>query len=104
MDILVSGGAGYIGSHTCVALLEAGHRVVVADNLHNSKEETISKIKQITGKDVLFYKIDVTEEKAVEDLFSSHNFDGVIHLQDLKPWGNRYPYPLCITITIFLVP
>ncbi|NLK22341.1 MAG: UDP-glucose 4-epimerase GalE [Epulopiscium sp.] len=94
MDILVSGGAGYIGSHTCVALLEAGHRVVVADNLHNSKEETISKIKQITGKDVLFYKIDVTEEKAVEDLFSSHNFDGVIHFAGFKAVGESVSLPL----------
>ena len=58
MKILVTGGAGYIGSHTCVALLEAGHSVIVADNLCNSKAETIDKIKQITGKKVTFYKID----------------------------------------------
>jgi len=61
MNILVTGGAGFIGSHTCVALLEAGHGVIVADNLSNSSAETLERVKQITGKEVLFYQIDVTE-------------------------------------------
>lgn len=94
MNILVTGGAGYIGSHTCVSLLEAGHRVVVADNLCNSKAETIDKIKHITGKDVIFYKIDVTDERLVEELFSKHDFDGVIHFAGLKAVGESVEKPL----------
>jgi UDP-glucose 4-epimerase len=84
MNILVTGGAGYIGSHTCVALLEAGHTVIVADNLCNSKAETIDKIKQITGKEVTFYKSDVTDEAAVDSIFSTHKIDGVIHFAPLR--------------------
>ena len=72
MNILVTGGAGYIGSHTCVALLEAGHGVIIADNLSNSKIESIDRIRQITGKDVAFHQIDVTDEAAVEKLRTWH--------------------------------
>jgi len=94
MNILVTGGAGYIGSHTCVALLEAGHKVIVADNLCNSKAETIDKIKQITGKDITFYKIDVTDDAVVDEVFSKHNFDGVIHFAGLKAVGESVEKPL----------
>ncbi|EYE87644.1 UDP-glucose 4-epimerase [Fervidicella metallireducens AeB] len=94
MNIFVTGGAGYIGSHTCVALLEAGHSVVVADNLCNSKEETIDRIKEITGKDVVFYKADVTDEAAVDDIFSKHKIDGVIHFAGLKAVGESVEKPL----------
>ena len=94
MTILVTGGAGYIGSHTCVALLEAGHKVIVADNLCNSKAETIDKIKQITGKDVTFYKIDVTDEAAVDSIFSKHKIDGIIHFAGLKAVGESVEKPL----------
>ena len=80
MTIFVTGGTGYIGSHTCVALLAAGYDVVIADNLCNSKAETVEKIEQISGKKVVFYKVDVTEEAAVEPVFAKHHFDGVIHL------------------------
>ena len=66
---------GYIGSHTCVALLEAGHTVIVADNLCNSKAQTIDKIKQITNKEVAFYQIDVTDEAAVDAIFARHSID-----------------------------
>ena len=72
MNILVTGGAGYIGSHTCVELLNNNHSVIIADNLCNSKIETIEKIKQITNKDVIFYPVDVTDEQAVESIFSWH--------------------------------
>ncbi len=65
MNILVTGGAGYIGSHTCVALLEAGHEVIVADNFYNSSVETLDRVKQITKKEITFYQIDVTEEMEV---------------------------------------
>ncbi|WP_066633772.1 UDP-glucose 4-epimerase GalE [Desulfolucanica intricata] len=94
MNILVTGGAGYIGSHTCVALLEADHTVIVADILCNSKAETIDKIKQITGKEVTFYKIDVTDEAAVDSIFSTHHIDGVIHFAGLKAVGESVEKPL----------
>ncbi|PRR84096.1 GDP-mannose 4,6-dehydratase [Clostridium vincentii] len=84
MNILVNGGAEYIGLHTYVALIEAGDIVIVADNLCNSKVETIDKIKYITNKEVTFYKIDVTDEKALDSIFSNHTFDGVIHFAGLK--------------------
>lgn len=94
MNILVTGGAGYIGSHTCVALLEAGYTIIVVDNLCNSKAETIDKIKQITNRDVTFYKADVTDEKAVDAIFSNHSIDGVIHFAGLKAVGESVKKPL----------
>lgn len=94
MNILVTGGAGYIGSHTCVALLEAGHEVIVADNLYNSKFESLQNVKQITGKDLYFYEIDVTNEKAVDNIFSNHNLDGVIHFAGFKAVGESVEKPV----------
>ena len=69
MAILVTGGAGYIGSHTCVELLNAGHEVVVVDNLCNSSEEALKRVEKITGKKVKFYKADLLDKKAVEEDF-----------------------------------
>lgn len=94
MNILVTGGAGYIGSHTCVSLLEAGHSVIVADNLCNSKAETIDRIKQITEKRPAFYQIDVTDEMAVDKIFDYHNIDAVIHFAGLKAVGESVEKPL----------
>lgn len=94
MQVLVTGGAGYIGSHTCVALLEAGHEVVVADNLCNSRAETIDKIKQITEREMAFYRIDVTDEGAVDEIFAKHDFDGVLHFAGLKAVGESVAKPL----------
>ena len=94
MNILVTGGAGYIGSHTCVELLNNNHSVIIADNLCNSKIETINKIKQITNKEVIFYSVDVTDEKAVETIFLSHQIDGVIHFAGLKAVGESVEKPL----------
>jgi UDP-glucose 4-epimerase len=94
MNILVTGGAGYIGSHTCVELLNNNHSVIIADNLCNSKIDTINKIKQITNKDFLFYQVDVTNEQAVESIFSSHQIDGVIHFAGLKAVGESVEKPL----------
>lgn len=94
MDILVTGGAGYIGSHTCVALLEAGHTVIVADNLCNSKAETIDRVEQITDKKITFYKIDVTDEKAVDTIFNNHRIDGIVHFAGLKAVGESVEKPL----------
>lgn len=94
MNILVTGGAGYIGSHTCVALLEAGHAVIVVDNLCNSKEDTIDKIKDITNKDISFYRIDVTNEEKVDTIFKNNEIDGVIHFAGLKAVGESVEKPL----------
>ena len=94
MNILVTGGAGYIGSHTCVALLEAGHTVIVADNLCNSKAESIHKVRQITNKEITFYEIDVTDEEAVNTIFSNHDLDGVVHFAGLKAVGESVEKPL----------
>jgi len=93
MTILVTGGAGYIGSHTCVELLNNNHTVIVADNLCNSNINTIDKIKQITNKDLTFYQIDVTDEQALESIFSSHKIDGVIHFAGLKAVGESVEKP-----------
>jgi UDP-glucose 4-epimerase len=94
VNILVTGGAGYIGSHTCIALLEAGHTVIIADNLCNSKIETMDKIKQITNKDFTFYQIDVTNQEDVALIFNKHSIDGVIHFAGLKAVGQSVEKPL----------
>jgi UDP-glucose 4-epimerase len=94
MNILVTGGAGYIGSHTCVALLDAGHSVIVADNLSNSRAETIDKIKQITNKEVTFYQVDVTDAAAVDGIFFNHKIDSVIHFAGFKAVGESVVKPL----------
>src|SRR5699024_414647 len=94
MNILLTGGAGYIGSDTCVELVKAGYRVAAADNLCNSKAETIDTIKQSTGKDLIFHKMNVTDEKAVEDLFSKYDFDGIIHFAGFKAVGESVDKPI----------
>lgn len=94
MRILVAGGAGYIGSHTCLVLLEAGHEVVVADNLCNSKEESLRRVQELTGKPITFYKVDVTDEAAVENIFTEQQIDGVIHFAGLKAVGESVEQPV----------
>ncbi|GAF65015.1 UDP-glucose 4-epimerase [Bacillus sp. TS-2] len=94
MNILVTGGTGYIGSHTVISLLEDGHSVVVADNLSNSKEDVIEKIERISGKKITFYKVDITIEEELEKLFNAHSFDGVIHFAGLKAVGESVEKPL----------
>ena len=71
MRILVTGGAGYIGSHTCLALLEQGHEVVVFDNLYNASEEALNRVKKLTGKDLTFYKADMLDRDAMEKIFDA---------------------------------
>lgn len=93
MNILVTGGAGYIGSHTAVSLLESGHNIVIADNLCNSKRDAVDKIKKITSKDLKFYEADMTDEKAVEMIFNENKFDGVIHFAGLKAVGESVEKP-----------
>ena len=95
MKILVTGGAGFIGSHTCVELLNAGYDVVIADNLVNSKEKTIDAIKKITGKDVKFYKIDLTNKEALNKLFDENpDINSVIHFAALKAVGESVEKPI----------
>lgn len=94
MNILVTGGAGYIGSHTCIALIEAGHSVIIADNLSNSKKETVEKIMNISGVEVIFCEIDVTDAEAVNVIFENYDIDGVIHFAGLKAVGESVKKPL----------
>jgi len=93
LNILVTGGAGYIGSLTCVALLEAGYSVIIADNLSNSKRETVEKIMDIAEKEVAFYEIDVTDSEAVNHIFINNKIDGVIHFAGFKAVGESIEKP-----------
>ena len=94
MQILVTGGAGFIGSHTCVELLNEGYDVVVADNLSNAKEMVIDRIEKITGKRPKFYKIDVQDRAALTALFDAEHIDAVIHFAGLKAVGESTRMPI----------
>lgn len=94
MNILVAGGAGYIGSHTCVELIEAGHTVICADNLMNSKYEAVKRVEQITGKKIKFYKVDLTDYEASRVVFEENKIDGVIHFAGLKCVPESVSVPL----------
>jgi UDP-glucose 4-epimerase len=94
MDILVTGGMGYIGSHTCVELLNAGHQVVILDNLSNADRGVQQRIETITGKPVGFVEADIRDRAAVEAAFNMHNIDAVIHFAGLKAVGESVAQPL----------
>lgn len=94
MKVLVTGGAGYIGSHTCVELLENGYDVVIADNLFNAREDVIGKIRTITGKSPVFARIDIQDRDALEKLFEEHKIDAVIHFAGYKAVGESVQKPL----------
>ena len=94
MKVLVTGGTGYIGSHTCVALIEAGHEPVVIDNLVNSNSESLNRIKMITGKEVPFYEGDVRDEALLQKIFCEHDIACVIHFAGLKAVGESVAKPL----------
>ena len=94
MSVLVTGGAGFIGSHTCVELLNAGYDVVVVDNLCNSSEESLNRVKQITGKDIKFYMTDLLDEKNLDAIFAHEKIDAVIHFAGLKAVGESVLKPL----------
>ena len=94
MNILVTGGAGYIGSHTCVELLNAGYDIVVVDNLDNSNIKAIEAIKRLTGKDFPFYKYDLLDREDLEKVFKENKLDGVIHFAGLKAVGESTQIPL----------
>ena len=94
MSILVTGGAGYIGSHTCVELLEAGYEVVVVDNLYNASPKAIERVEQITGKKVTFYEADLLDKEALEKIFDNHEIDAVIHFAGYKAVGETVQKPI----------
>ena len=94
MSVLVTGGAGFIGSHTCVELLESGFDVVVCDNLSNASEEALKRVEKITGKTVKFYKTDVRDREGLDTIFEKENIDSVIHFAGLKAVGESVEKPL----------
>lgn len=94
MKILVTGGAGYIGSHTCVELLNAGYEVVIVDNFSNSKPEAVNRIREITGKELTFYEYDVADETNMRRVFEDNKIDAVIHFAGYKAVGESVAKPL----------
>ena len=94
MAILVTGGAGYIGSHTCVELLNSGYDVVVMDNLYNASEKALERVEQITGKKVTFYNVDMLDKEAMNQIFEKEKIDSVIHFAGYKAVGESVQKPL----------
>ena len=93
-NILVTGGTGYIGSHTCVELLNSGYNVIIVDNLSNSKIEVVDNIKHITNKEFKFYEEDLRDEEKIDSIFKTENIDAVIHFAGLKAVGESVEKPL----------
>jgi UDP-glucose 4-epimerase len=94
MGILITGGAGYIGSHTVVELLNDGYEVVVVDNFSNSKPEVLNRIRQITGKDLKFYEADILDENIMDSIFKENNIEAVVHFAGYKAVGESVELPL----------
>src|SRR5699024_7491738 len=94
MAILVTGGAGYIGSHTTVELLNAGYKVVIVDDYSNSKPEVLNRIKEITGKDFSFHEVNILDKAALGEVFQAHKLDAVIHFAGYKAVGESVSEPL----------
>ncbi|MEW5802893.1 MAG: UDP-glucose 4-epimerase GalE [bacterium] len=94
MRILVTGGAGYIGSHTCLELLQAGYEVTVVDNLSNSKEESLTRVQELAGKPLTFHKVDLLDKEALSAVFNHSKADAVIHFAGLKAVGESVAMPL----------
>lgn len=94
MAILVTGGAGYIGSHTCVELLKQGYDLVVVDNFSNSKSESLKRVQEITGKDFKFYQVDLLDHQALDHVFQENRIDAVIHFAGFKAVGESVEKPL----------
>jgi UDP-glucose 4-epimerase len=94
MAILVTGGAGYIGSHTCVELLQAGYELVVVDNLCNSRVEALRRVQQLSGKEFPFYETDLRDKEKIEAVFANHPIEAVVHFAGLKAVGESVQEPL----------
>lgn len=94
MHILVTGGAGFIGSHTCVELLESGYKVTVIDNLSNSSQKSLNRVQKISSRSLTFHQIDLLDQPSLEHVFSSNSFDAVIHFAGLKAVGESVQKPL----------
>ena len=94
MTILVTGGAGYIGSHTCIELIRAGYDVVVVDNLCNASEVSLKRVEKIVGKEIPFYKADIRDKYALDKVFKAHKIDAVIHFAGLKAVGESVAKPM----------
>ncbi len=94
MEILVTGGAGYIGTHTCIELVRAGYKVVVVDNLCNSSPESIRRVESLTNSDISFYQVDVRDKIALTRIFEKYSIDGVIHFAGLKAVGESVEKPI----------
>lgn len=94
MKILITGGTGYIGSHTCVELLNENHEIIIVDNLYNSKKTVIEKIQNITNKKVKFYEADVSDKNRLENIFEENDIEAVIHFAGLKAVGESVKMPL----------
>ena len=92
--ILVTGGAGFIGSHTCVELLNAGYEIVVVDNLYNSSEKSLDRVRELTGKDFAFYTFDIRDKENMQKIFDDHKIDACIHFAGLKAVGESCQKPL----------
>jgi len=94
MKILVTGGAGYIGSHTCIELIKAGYQVIVVDNLCNSSLESLRRVEKLSESDIPFYKVDVRDKTALAHVFEQHSVDGVIHFAGLKAVSESVENPI----------
>lgn len=94
MTVLLTGGAGYIGSHTAIELINSGHSVIVVDNLSNSSEESINRVRKITNSEIMFYNSDVRDKDALRNIFNAHQIDAVIHFAGLKSVGESVANPL----------
>jgi UDP-glucose 4-epimerase len=94
MQVLVTGGAGYIGSHTCLELLQAGYEIIVADNLANSKEESLKRVQELAGKSLRVHRVDLLDKETLDTIFESYSIEAVIHFAGLKAVGESVTIPL----------
>jgi UDP-glucose 4-epimerase len=94
MAVLVTGGAGYIGSHTCIELLNAGHEIIIVDNYSNSKPESLERVKELSGKDFAFYEVDLLDRSGLQKVFAENQIEAVIHFAGLKAVGESVSIPL----------
>ena len=93
-NVLITGGAGYIGSHVAVELLNKNYKVIVYDNLTNSSKISVKRVEEITGKNIIFYEADILDEKKLSEVFEKENIDVVIHCAALKAVGESVKKPL----------